>query len=362
VSESGSRRALDGVRCMLMRGGTSKGAFFVRDDLPSERAERDELILRIVGSPDPRQIDGLGGGHPLTTKVAVVGPSRDERADVTYLFLQPSVNRALVSDTQNCGNMLAGVGPFAVERRLVQTAGDRATVRILMENTDSVAVASFDLVDGEPRYAGAVAVSGVPGTAAPIRLDFEDVAGSSCGALFPTGAPVDDVTGTPCTLVDYGMPVVVVDAADLGVDGGESPADLEANASLRAALEAIRLAAGPMMNLGDVADATVPKLTIVSAPHEGGSLRTRTFIPHRCHDAIGVLGALTVAVAAKVPGTTAAGRVVDRADGLVALEHPTGTFETVVAVRPGRALEVESAGLVRTARKLMDGVAFPREY
>jgi len=351
-----------GVRCMLMRGGTSKGAFFVDTDLPNDPAERDELILRIVGSPDPRQIDGIGGAHPLTTKIAVVGRCDDGRADVSYLFLQPSVDEALVSDAQNCGNMLAGVGPFAVERGLVDASGDRASVRILMTNTDSIAVADFELVDGLPRYDGDLAVSGVPGAAAPIRLDFEDIAGSSCGALFPTGIPVDDVAGVACTLVDNGMPVVVIAASSLGVDGGEAPADLEANTALRSKLEEIRLTAGSLMNLGDVAASTVPKLTIVSPPAEGGSLRTRTFIPHRCHDAIGVLGALTVAVAAKVPGTVATGLVAQRDDDLVVLEHPTGAFETAITVRVDGDIDVERAGIVRTTRKLMDGTVFAREY
>ncbi len=351
-----------GVRCMLMRGGTSKGAFFVDSDLPRDPAERDAVILRIVGSPDPRQIDGIGGAHPLTTKVAVVGRCDDGRADVTYLFLQPSVDEAFVSDAQNCGNMLAGVGPFAVERGLVDARGERATVRILMTNTDSIAVADFELVDGRPRYDGELAVSGVPGTAAPIRLDFEDVAGSSSGALFPTGNPIDDVAGVACTLVDNGMPVVVIAAASLGVDGGEAPAELETNTALRSKLEEIRLAAAPLMNLGDVTSSTVPKLTIVSPPAEGGSLRTRTFIPHRCHDAIGVLGALSVAVAAMVTGTVAAGLVAPRDDELVVLEHPTGAFETAITVRVDGGIEVERVGIVRTARKLMDGTVFAREY
>lgn len=345
---------------MLMRGGTSKGAFFVRDDLPTDPDERDDVILRIVGSPDPRQIDGLGGGHPLTTKVAVVGKLDGRRADVSYLFLQPSVDEAVVSDSQNCGNMLAGVGPFAVERGLVSAGGDSASVRVLMENTDSVAVATFPLVDGMPRYDGDFVVSGVPGSAAPVRLDFEDVAGASCGALFPTGNTVDKVVGVQCTLIDNGMPVVVINSASLGAEGGEEPTELEANKSLRSRLEEIRLEAGPLMNLGDVTSQTVPKLTLVSAPADGGSLRTRTFIPHRCHDAIGVLGALTVAVAAKVPGTTAHPLVEGDGD-LIVLEHPTGVFETAVEVSVGDdGVEVERAGLIRTARKLMDGTAFPR--
>ncbi len=348
---------------MMMRGGTSKGAFFVADDLPTDPAVRDRLILGIVGSPDPRQIDGIGGGHPLTTKVAVVGPSPDPRADVGYLFLQPSVDQALVSDAQNCGNMLAGVGPFAVERGLAEGSEGETRVRILMENTDSVAVATFEVRDGRPRYDGDLEVSGVPGTAAPIRLDFEDVAGSSTGALFPTGQPLDEVAGVPCTLIDHGMPVVVLDAAALGVTGGESPAELEADRSLRATLERVRLAAGPLMNLGDVTASTVPKLTMVSPPAEGGSLRTRTFIPHRCHEAIGVLGALTVAVAAAVPGTTAHPLVAGPTGDLLVLEHPTGSFGAAVSVSTGPdGIEVARAGIVRTARKLMDGLAFPPEY
>jgi 4-oxalomesaconate tautomerase len=353
-----------GVRCMLMRGGTSKGGFFLADDLPRDIGRRDELLLRIMGSPDPRQIDGIGGAHPLTTKVAVVGANGDGRADVDYLFLQPSVDEALISDAQNCGNMLAGVGPFAVERGLVRVEGEEAAIRILMVNTDSVAVARFALdADGQPRYDGDLAVSGVPGTGAPIRLEFEGVEGSSCGALFPTGHVVDVIAGVRCTLVDNGMPVVAMRADEVGIDGDEDCAALEGNSRLRARLEEIRLQAGPMMNLGDVAKSTVPKLTMVSAPRRGGSLCTRTFIPHRCHDAIGVLGAVSVAVAANVPGSPVAEVTVPRRDDLVILEHPTGSFETSLSVRSdGDRITVERAGIVRTARKLMDGVVFPRAY
>lgn len=352
-----------GVRCMLMRGGTSKGAFFVAADLPADRDQRDDLLLRIVGSPDARQIDGIGGAHPLTTKIAIVGPSSDGRADVDYLFLQPSVDERLVSDAQNCGNMLAGVAPFAIERGLVRANGASATVRILMVNTDSIVTATVELVDGTPRYDGGLEISGVPGTAAPVRLDFEDVAGSSCGALFPSGGIVDVIDGVACTLVDHGMPVVVMRADALGIDGGEDCTTLEANGDLRTRLERIRLAAGPLMRLGDVRDSTVPKLTMVSAPAHGGSLRTRTFIPHRCHDAIGVLGALSVAVVARVAGTPANEVLARRADDLVLLEHPTGSFEAAVSLSgSGIATTVERAGIVRTTRKLMDGTVFPRPY
>ena len=353
-----------GVRCMMMRGGSSKGAYFLADDLPADTEDRDRLLLSIMGSPDARQIDGLGGAHPLTSKVAVVSPSTDPDIDVEYLFLQVSVEEALVSDRQNCGNLLAGVGPFALERGLVSVGPDEthAAVRVLMRNTDTVATSTFPVAAGQPTYAGDTAISGVPGTAAAIRLDFDDVAGSSTGALLPTGNVTDEVAGIACTLIDNGMPVVVMRAADLGVSGDESCPALEQNDELRARLEEIRIRAGELMNLGDVRDATVPKLTMVAAPREGGHLCTRTFIPHRCHDAIGVLGAVSVATAALLPGSTAAGVLEGTPADSVVLEHPTGRFEAAVSVHmaDGRPV-VERAGIVRTARKLMDGLVFARD-
>ena len=356
----------DGIRCMVMRGGTSKGLYFLADDLPDQAADRDALLLGVMGSPDARQIDGMGGAHPLTSKVAVVGPGTGGAA-VDYHFLQVSVDEAAVSDRQNCGNLLAGVGPFALERGLVAPpAGnpDAMPIRIRMINTGGIATATVALCDGRPRYDGDTAISGVPGTGAPIRLDFEGVAGSSCGALLPTGHTCDDVAGVSVTLVDNGMPVVVLRASDLGVTGYETCADLEANEDLRTALERVRLAAGPLMGLGDVRATTVPKLTLVAPPRSGGALSTRTFIPHRCHDAIGVLGAVSVATAALLPEGPAA--EVARlggsgAEDTVTIEHPTGTFEAAVVLAPGDGVPVvERAGIIRTARKLMDGVVFPR--
>jgi 4-oxalomesaconate tautomerase len=354
----------DGIRGMVMRGGTSKGLYFVADDLPAEPAARDELLLRIMGSPDARQIDGMGGAHPLTSKVAVVSSRTDGVADVDYHFLQVVVDEAVVTDRQNCGNLLAGVGPFALERGLVTAPdGDTATVRVHMVNTGGVATATVPLRDGQPRYGGTTAISGVPGTAAPIRLDFEGIAGSSCGALLPTGNAVDEVCGLAVTLVDNGMPVVVLRAGDVGVTGYESCADLEANGALRETLERLRLAAGPRMNLGDVAAATVPKLTLVAPPSAGGAIATRTFIPHRCHDAIGVLGAVSVATAALLPdGPAAEVADLDGGGGAVTVEHPTGSFEAAVDLRiEDGAPVVERAGIIRTARKLMDGTVFPRD-
>jgi 4-oxalomesaconate tautomerase len=359
----------DGIRCMVMRGGTSKGLYFLADDLPADDASRDDLLLRIMGSPDRRQIDGMGGAHPLTSKVAVVGRGARDTADVDYHFLQVVVDDAVVTDRQNCGNLLAGVAPFALERGLVPPPrGDTAAIRIHMANTGGLATATVPLCDGRPRYDGHASISGVPGTAAPIRLDFEGIAGSSCGALLPTGRAVDQVEGLEATLIDNGMPVVILRASDLGVTGRETCAELEADDALRQTLERVRLAAGPLMSLGDVAATTVPKLTLVAAPRAGGTVATRTFIPHRCHEAIGVLGAVSVGTAALLAEGPAAevaalGDAPDGDDGrVVSIEHPTGTFAAAVNLRLVDGVPVvERAGIIRTARKLMDGTVFPRE-
>jgi 4-oxalomesaconate tautomerase len=355
------------IRCMVMRGGSSKGAYFLASDLPADPSERDDLLLRIMGSPDPRQIDGIGGAHPLTSKVAVVGPTSDNRADVEYLFLQVGIDDGGVSERQNCGNLLAGVGPFALERGLVGAGGNaELSVRILMSNTDTVATARFGVANGEPMYGGETAISGVPGTGAPIHLEFDDLAGGSCGALLPTGSSQDLIDGIACTLIDNGMPVVVMRAGDLGVSGYESCDDLEGNDRLRSQLERIRLIAGELMNLGDVSDTTIPKLTFVAPPTNGGHLATRTFIPHRCHEAIGVLGAVSVATAALLPGAPAnefiSGSQVEQGSGTIRLEHPTGFFDALVVASTDAlgGVTVARAGIVRTARKLMDGTVFPR--
>jgi 4-oxalomesaconate tautomerase len=348
---------------MLMRGGTSKGAFFLADDLPAGDVERDALLLRVMGSPDPRQIDGVGGAHPLTTKVAVVAPSERDGVDLEYLFLQVSVDRPEVTDRQNCGNMLAAVGPFAVERGLISPGDGRASARILMKNTGRVAVADFPVEDGSPSYAGDTEIAGVPGSAAEVSIEFEDIAGSSTGALLPTGRALDVVAGVEVTLIDNGMPVIVLRASDVGATGYESCDQLEANGRLREKLEEIRLLAGPLMNLGDVTKATVPKLTLVSSPRSGGAICTRTFIPHRCHQAIGVLGAVSVATACLLPGSVAAlSARLDPGSDRIRVEHPTGSFDATVRLEDGPEPTIVGAGIIRTARKLMDGMVFPRSY
>lgn len=351
-----------GVSCMVMRGGTSKGAFFLSNDLPADPRQRDALLLAVMGSPDARQINGIGGATPLTSKVAIVNRSTREDADIDYLFLQVSVDQALVSDRQNCGNLLAAAAQFAVERGLISVEGDSASVRVYMSNTDSVATATFPINDGKPVYDGVTAIDGVPGTAARVQLAFEDIAGSSCGALLPTGSAVDQIDGVIVTMIDNGMPVVVMRASDLGVTGREAPGELESNDALRSRLESIRLQAGQLMGLGDVTDTTVPKLTMVSPPTGLGDLSTRTFIPHRCHEAIGVLGAVSVATAALLPRSPAAAvtRTGAGLDGTIICEHPTGSFTAVIDIDTSTTPPIaRQASIIRTARKLMDGVVFP---
>jgi len=348
----------DGIPCLWMRGGTSKGAYFLAADLPSDPAERDRLLLRIMGSPDPRQIDGIGGADPLTSKVAVLSPSSRADADVDYLFLQVYVDRALVSDAQACGNILAGVGPAAIERGLVAAQDGETAVRIHMVNTGEVAVARIATPGGRVSYAGPAAIDGVPGTAAAVPLMFQNIAGSMCGALLPTGRAVDVFDDVACTLIDNGMPVVVMAAAEFGLTGQESREALDADAGLKRRIEAIRLQAGPRMGLGEVGAQPVPKMTLVAPPAAGGTIATRSFIPHRCHASIGVFAAVSVATACTLPAGPAARLAVLPADGVFRIEHPTGAAEIVVET--DAAGRVTAAGTVRTARKLFDGRVFPR--
>ncbi len=347
-----------GVRCLWMRGGTSKGGYFLAGDLPADPAARDAFLQRVMGSPDPRQIDGMGGADPLTSKVAVVSPSERAGVDVDYLFLQVSVDEPLVSDAQTCGNILAGVGPFAIERGLVPARDGETPVTIHLENTGQTAVATVQTPGGAVSYAGDARIDGVPGAAAPVPLQFRDTAGATCGALLPTGRACDRVDGIEVTLIDNGMPCVVLRAADAGIAGTESRAALDADAALKIRLERLRLACGPLMNLGNVVAKTVPKMTMVSAPRNGGAITTRTFIPHRCHATIGVLGAVSVATACLLPGSPAAALA-----GLppgnpktLAIEHPSGETSVIAALADDGS--VASAAVLRTANKLMDGTVF----
>ncbi|WP_062787584.1 4-oxalomesaconate tautomerase [Novosphingobium capsulatum] len=344
--------------CMWMRGGTSKGGYFLKSDLPTDVAARDAFLLAVMGSPDPRQIDGMGGADPLTSKVAVVSKSTREGIDVDYLFLQVFVDQAIVTDAQNCGNILAGVGPFAIERGLVAATGDETRVAIFMENTGQVAVATVQTPGGTVSYAGQAAIDGVPGTHAPVPLEFRDTAGSSCGALLPTGNVADTIQGVAVTLIDNGMPCVVMKAEDLGITGYEDREWLDNATDLKARIEAIRLEVGPLMNLGDVKEKSVPKMMLVAPPKHGGAVTVRSFIPHRAHATIGVLGAVSVATACLLEGSPAAevAQVGDGSRKTLSVEHPTGEMSCVLEVDESGA--VKTAALLRTARKLMDGVVF----
>ena len=354
-----------GIPVMLFRGGTSKGAYFLASDLPTDVKQRNEVLLDLMGSPDARQIDGIGGAHPLTSKVAVVSLSPLPGVDVDYLFLQVQVDRPIVSAEQPCGNILAGIGPFAIERGLVPATTAVTTVHIRMTNTGAMVTAHVSTPNGRVMYAGDTELSGVPGRAAPVLLDFEDTAGSVCDGLLPTGAAVDVIDGVAVTCIDNGMPVVLIAADALGISGGESPAELEGNRSLCERVEQLRLAAGKLMGLGDVADKTVPKMCIVSSPSGGGTIRTRTFIPRRVHTSIGVFGAVSVATAALLTGSVA--HAVQRPfdptqPAIVRVEHPTGFFDTRVEVESdANGMRLGRSGVVSTARKLMDGTVFSKQ-
>jgi len=352
------------IPCVMMRGGTSKGAYFLAGDLPADPADRDRVLLAAMGSPDVRQIDGIGGADPLTSKVAVISRCADPDADVDYLFAQVVVDQPTVDVSPTCGNILAGVGPFAIEQGLVPARDGETVVRIHMVNTGSLVEATVQTPGGEVAYEGAAHIDGVPGDAAPVMLNFLDVAGSTCGALLPTGRVRDEIEGIAVTCIDNGMPVVVMRADALVRTGYESRDALNADAELKARLEAIRLKAGPLMGLGDVTAKVVPKMTMVAPPRAGGAVSSRTFIPHVCHAAIGVLGAVSVATACVLDGAPAheVAAVPAGNPKLISVEHPSGEFsvELDIAKRDG-AVEVRRAALLRTARRLFEGhVLVPR--
>jgi 4-oxalomesaconate tautomerase len=352
-----------GVRCTMLRGGTSRGLYVEAGDLPPAPAARDDLLLRLMGSPDPRQIDGLGGATTLTSKVAIVSPSADEDADVDYLFLQLGVEQASVSDRQNCGNLLAGVGPFAVERGLVAADDGQTSVRVRMVNSGSIAVATFSTPGGRVEYRGDTRIAGVPGGAAPVLLSFAGTEGSATGSLLPTGRVSDHVDGVDVTCVDNGMPVVIVAADAFGLTGHETHAQLRADAELAACVDALRRKAAALMGLGDVAGSSVPKTVLVAPPRDGGQVCTRSFIPVQPHAAIGVLAAISVVTGLLIPGAVGHELTADwpTDSTRVDVEHPSGHLLVDVAMdRSTDPPRVARSGVVRTARKLFDGIAFPR--
>jgi 4-oxalomesaconate tautomerase len=351
------------IPCLFMRGGTSRGPFFAAADLPPDIAARDRVLLAVMGSPDRRQIDGLGGAHPLTSKVGIVSRSRRPGVDLEFLFAQLQPEKDTVDTTPNCGNMLAAVVPFAIETGMAAAQHETTTMRVLTLNTGMACEITVrtPLIAGERRveYEGDSRIDGVPGTSAPITIDFLDTAGSVCAGLLPTGHVRDHIDGVDVTCIDNGMPLVIFNAADVGRSGYESVAELNADSELKARLERLRIACGDAMRLGDVTARNYPKMTLVAPPRSGGSICTRSFIPHVCHDAIGVLAAVTAATACVLEGSVARGVAVVAAGASkkVSVEHPTGEFSVELEIDPADPSRVTKAALLRTARLLMRGQA-----
>ena len=354
------------VPCWFMRGGTSKGPFFRADDLPQEMGARDSVLLAAMGSPDPRQIDGLGGAHPLTSKAGVVSLSQRPGVDIEFLFAQLQPGKDIVDTTANCGNMLAAVVPFAIESGLLIPDGDVTTARVLTLNTGLVAEIAVPTPAGEDgryvEYGGNATIDGVPGTAAAVVISFLDTAGSVCSSLLPTGNLRDSVEirgfgSVDVTCIDNGQPLVIIDAAALERTGRESVVELNADTELKARLEALRLSCGKLMGLGDVTAKNYPKMTLVSPPEQGGTIGTRSFIPHVCHESIGVLAAVTVGTAAVLPGTVAnsGATVPDGGNPAVSVEHPSGEFTVRLQLDPADPTRVAQSALIRTARLIMAG-------
>ncbi|KUF07847.1 hypothetical protein AUL38_00820 [Leucobacter sp. G161] len=357
----GSRRAQlvtdvsgEGIPCLWMRGGTSKGAFFLESDMPQGAQERDDLARRILGSPDPQQIDGIGGGHPLTSKIAIVGPGRKAGVDLEYEFLQVAVDTGDVTRAQTCGNLLAGVVPFAIERGLLQAGAERTTATVHLVNTGDQASVSFASPGGVLDYSGDCVLPGVPGAGNPIEIEVS----SGGGALLPSGRQIDDIDGVPVTLVNNGMPVVVVRASEVGIVGDEGPEELEANRAFLGRVEELRIAAGELFGMGDVSRLSVPKMMLISAPQAEGDVTVRALIPHRVHRSVGVLMAAGVAAATRIPGTVASEW---GGEGeAVVLEYPAGAFTSRVRTREDAVRGwLGSSIATRTTRKLFEGRVFP---
>lgn len=340
-----------------MRGGTSRGPFFRECDLPADIATRDSVLLAVMGSPDRRQIDGMGGANPLTSKVGIVRPGSKPGVDLDFLFAQLQPEKDTVDTTPNCGNMLAAVVPFALETGMLKAQGEVSTFRVLTLNTDMQCDITVQTPGGQVSYEGEARIDGVPGTSAPIKINFLDTAGSVCSGLLPTGHVRDLIDGIEVTCIDNGMPLVIFKAADVGRSGYESVAELNADTELKARIERLRIACGHAMGLGDVASKNYPKMTLIAPPRDGGSLTTRSFIPHVCHDAIGVLAAVTVGTACVLDGSVTAGiAVVPEGNAkTVSVEHPTGEFSVELELDPVNPQNVTRAALLRTARLIMRG-------
>lgn len=349
------------IPCILMRGGTSKGPYFNLNDLPADEETRARVLLSVMGSPHIRQIDGIGGADPVTSKVAMISPSKREGVDVDYLFAQVSVERAIVDTAPSCGNILSGVGPYAIETGLVKPTGDETRVVIFNVNTNSRIEAIVQTPGGEITYDGDTAIAGAPGTAAPVRLNFMDIVGSKTGRMLPTGKVREEIDGVAVTLIDVAMPMMILRADALGKTGYETAAELDADRDFYARVEQLRLEAGRRMGLGDVSDKVIPKVGLVAAPREGGSIASRYLMPHKTHNAYAVTGSMCMSSCAALKGSVAAevAQMPPGDDRVVWIEHPTGMIDVALKTRgEGANMEVVSGGALRTARKLMEGHVF----
>jgi 2-methylaconitate cis-trans-isomerase PrpF len=345
------------IPCVLMRGGTSKGPFFLASDLPADPRERDQILLSVMGSGHPLQIDGIGGGNPVTSKVAIIGPSTIAGADIDYLFAQVRIDQQLVDTAPNCGNMLAAVGPFAIEAGLIQAQGSTTLVRINNVNTGKLIEAEVPTPDGKVSYLGDASIDGVPGKAAPIALTFMDAAGARTGKLFPTGQSCELIDGIAVTCIDCAMPMVLIEAEALEVSGYETAADLNANKALLARLESLRLEAGRRMGMGDVTNQVTPKPVLISKARKGGDLNVRYFMPHECHPSLATTGAVGIATACITADTVASRLIGLRTPPIVlSIEHPSGHLDVKLQERDGKVI----AGILRTARRLFEGHVFAK--
>ncbi len=349
------------IPCTYMRGGTSKAPYFLPSDLPEDREALQAVLLAVMGSPDTRQIDGLGGADTLTSKVAIVGPSDRDGVDVDFLFAQVSIDQAFVDFGPSCGNILSGVGPFAIEQGLVEISGDETEVRIYNVNTGALIDEVIQTPSGLVKYAGNAAIDGVPGTAAPVVCRYREIAGSKTAGLLPTCKPLESIQGVDVTLIDVAMPMMLLRARDVGLDGAESRDAINANTELFKTIEAMRLEAGQRMGLGDVTGSVIPKVGLLSEPRNGGTITSRYLVPDRCHAAHAVTGGMAVASCCQITGTVAEGlAATDYADqGTLVIEHPSGKLEVEISKNgAGSGLNVNFCGVIRTARKLFRGEVF----
>lgn len=345
------------IPCTLMRGGTSKGVFLLANSLPTDIKQRDELILDIMGSGHPLQIDGIGGGSPQTSKVAIISRSEHPDADVDYLFAQVAITERIVDTAPNCGNMLCAVGPFALEKGLVPITDNVTTVRVRNVNTETFVNSTVQTPNGQVQYEGNTQIASVPGSAAPIALTFLNASGAKTGKLLPTGNAIDTIDGIEVSCIDMAVPIVLIDAPQLNKTGYESATELESDNAFMQQLESIRIKAGAMMGLGDVTKKVIPKPILVSPATQGGTINVRYFMPQKCHGALAVTGAIAIATSTILPNNIAQ-RYVQSVDMKnIAIEHLSGKFE-VTLNQQGDSPEGLQASIVRTARKLFEGDVF----